>query len=93
MQAGDLFSGEPLPFPHDIFGFSLVGFRGTPRNSVAGRAGDSFDRTACLARSLSPPGPTTHSDTNRRFQGCPNHALLDFYVFMSGQRGAFSAMR
>jgi hypothetical protein len=54
----------PVPARH--FG-SLVGFRGTPRKSVSGRAGDSFDRTACLARSLSPLGPTTHSFEPRGF--------------------------
>ena len=32
-----------------------------PRNSVPGCSRDAFDRTACLAPSLNPLGPTTHS--------------------------------
>jgi len=39
--------------------FQLIGglSGGALRNSIPGRAGDSFDRTACLAGSLSPLGP------------------------------------
>src|SRR5262249_34920039 len=35
--------------------------QGALRNSVPGRAGDSFDKIVCLAASLSPLDPTTHS--------------------------------
>jgi hypothetical protein len=42
-------------------------YRTTFRNSVPGHAGDSFDKTVCLAGSLSPSSPTMQSDANRRF--------------------------
>jgi hypothetical protein len=52
--------------------FRLLGgaFGAAPRNSVPGRTVDRFDRTACLARSLSPPGPTTHSFELGNFPLC-----------------------
>src|SRR4029077_9254717 len=89
---------EPrLSCPCRAFAMSLAA-----RPSTCRRAATDRDRRAVFQRHharlcLRVSSQTRIAHGKRLYghveEGCTKHSLLDFNVFMSGQRGAFSAMR